>query len=119
MVRDGANLQQLLGLRGDLNVRRLRQLVRLAELCESPNRPDESWFEVSRLRQVAQALPSMRERFEERDSERKSILAEYDPGVLELDTKDLIGRFSESYSSFFRVFRPGYYRSKGLIKALR
>ncbi len=118
-VRDGEALQQSLGLQDSLNVRRLRQLVRIAQICQSEDRPDESWFQITKLREVTQALPSVRESFEKRTKERSSIFAEYEPAILELDTKNLIEKFSGPYSSFFRVFRPGYYKARNQVRRLR
>ena len=117
--KDGESLQQSLGLQGSPNIKRLRQLVRIEQLCESEDRPDETWFEITKLREVAQSLPSIREGFEKRNRERRAILAEYEAGVLDLDTKDLIEKFSGPYSSVFRLFRPGYYKTKRQIKRLR
>ncbi len=116
--KDGEALQQSLGLHGDLNVRRLRQLLRIEQICESEDRPDESWLEITKLRDVSQSLPSIRERFEKRNRERRSLFTEYEAAVLELDNKDLIEKFSGPYASFFRIFRPGYYKSRGQIKRL-
>jgi len=118
-ARDGESVQQSLGLDGSLNVKRQRQLVRIAQLCESEERPDESWFDVTKLREVAQSLPSIREPFDRRNRDRRTLFADYEAGVLELDAKDLIEKFSGPYSSIFRVFRPGYYTSKRQIKRLR
>lgn len=117
--KDGEAIQQSLGLHGGLNAKRLRQLVRIEQICESEDRPDESWLAITKLRDVSQSLPSIRERFEKRNRERRSLLAEYEAGILELDGKDLIDKFSGPYSSFFRIFRPGYYKSRGQIKRLR
>ncbi len=118
-VREGEALQQSLGLQDSLNVRRLRQLVRIAQICESEDRPDELWFQITKLREVSEAWPSVREGFEKRNKERRSLLAEYEPGILELDATNLIEKFSGPYSSFFRVFRPGYYKARGHVKRLR
>jgi very-short-patch-repair endonuclease len=118
-VKDGDSIQQSLGLQGALNIKRLRQLVQIAQLCESEDRPDESWFEITKLREVARSLPSVREPFERRIRDRRSLLGEYESGILDLDTKDLIERFSGPYSSIFRIFRPTYYTSKRQIKRLR
>jgi len=118
-LRDGELLRRSLGLQGNLNIARLRQLVRIAEICQSEDRPDESWFQIEKLREVAQSLPSVRENCEKRNKERKSLLAEYEDGILELETGNLIEQFSGPYASFFRVFRPGYYRRRGQIKRLR
>jgi very-short-patch-repair endonuclease len=116
---DGETLQQSLGLVGSLNVRRLRQLVRIAETCQSEDRPDESWFQVTKLRGVSESLPSIRESLEKRNRDRRSLFAEYEPGILELDTKNLIEKFSGPYSSFFGIFRPGYYKARGQVRRLR
>jgi len=117
--KDGGTLQQSLGLHGDLNVRRLRQLLRIEQICESEHRPDELWLEITKLRDVSQSFPSIRERFEKRNRERRSLFTEYEAAVLDLDSKDLIEKFSGPYSSFFRIFRPSYYKSRGQIKRLR
>ena len=117
--KDGEALQQSLGLHGDLNVRRLRQLLRIEQICESEDRPDESWLEITKLRDVSQSLPVIRERFVQRNRERRSLFTEYEAAVLELDNKDLIEKFSGPYASFFRIFRPGYYKSRGQIKRVR
>jgi very-short-patch-repair endonuclease len=118
-MTDGAALQQSLGLQGSLNLARLRQLVRIAELCESEDRPDDKWLEAARLRDVTQAFPSIRESFEKRNRERRALLEEYEPDVLELDIKDLIEKFSGPYASVFRLFRPSYYKSKRQIRRVR
>jgi len=118
-MTDGAVLQQSLGLQGSLSLNRVGQLVRIAQLCESDDRPDDKWLEVTRLRDVAQSLPSIRESFEKRNSNRKALLAEYESDVFELDLKDLIQKFSGPYASMFRVFRPAYFRSKRQIRRLR
>lgn len=118
-TKDGDSLQRFLGLQGNVNIERLRQLVRIAQLCESEDRPDETWFEIAKLREVAQSLPSIRENFEKRNSDRKSLFADYDAAILELDAKDLIEKFSGPYSSIFRIFRPTYYQSKRKIRRLR
>ena len=118
-IKDGDSLQQFLGLESNLNIKRLRQLVRIAQLCESEDRPDETWFEIVRLREVAQSLPSIRESFERRNRDRKSLLTDYDAAILDLDAKDLIEKFSGPYSSIFRLFRPAYYQSKRKIRRLR
>lgn len=55
-VRDGESLQQSLGLQGGLNLRRLGQLVRIAQICQSEDRPDESWFQITKLRDVSPKL---------------------------------------------------------------
>jgi very-short-patch-repair endonuclease len=118
-MTDGAGLQQSLGLQGGLSLARLRQLVRIAQLCEAEDRPDDKWLEIARLRDVAQAFPSIRESFEKRNRDRRALLAEYEPDVLELNIKDLIEKFSGPYASVFRVFRPSYYKSKRQIRRLR
>jgi len=117
--KDGQAIQQSLGLHGSLNTKRLRQLVRIEQICESDYRADESWLEITKLRAVSQALPSIRERFEKRNREQRALFAEYEAGVLELDCKELIERFSGPYSSFFRIFRPGYYKARARIRRLR
>jgi very-short-patch-repair endonuclease len=117
--KDGESLQKSFGLQGSLNIKRLRELVRIEQMCESEDRPDETWFEITKLRDVAQSLPSIREGFEKRNQERRTILAEYEAGILDFDTKDLIERFSGPYSTIFRLFRPGYYKTKRQIKRLR
>ena len=118
-VRDGESLQQSLGLQDGLNVRRLGQLVRIAQICQSEDRPDESWFQITKLRDVSQSLPSVRENFEKRNRERRAVLTEYEPGIFELDVKSLIEKFSGPYSSFFRIFRPGYYKARRQVRRLR
>ena len=118
-LRDGETLQQSLGLAGNLSLRRARQLIRIAEICEAEERPDESWFQVTKLREVAESLPSIREDFEKSGRDRRSLLAEYDPRILELDTKSLVEKFLGPYSSFFRFFRPGYYRARSQVRGLR
>lgn len=118
-ARDDEALQKSLGLHDSLNVRSLRQLVRIAQICQSEDRPDESWFQITKLREVTQALPSLRESFEKRARERRSLFAEYEPGILKLDTKDLIEKFSGPYSSFLRVFRLGYYKARSQVRRLR
>jgi very-short-patch-repair endonuclease len=118
-LTDGAALQQCLGLQGSLNLARLRQLVRVAQLCESEDRPDDKWFEVARLRDVGQVFPSIRENCEKRNRDRKALFAEYEPDVLDLDIKDLIEKFSGPYASVFRFFRPSYYKSKRQIRRAR
>ncbi|HET9179660.1 MAG TPA: DUF3320 domain-containing protein [Terriglobia bacterium] len=117
-IRDGNILQQSLGLNSDLNLPRLRQLVSIAELCESEDRPDDKWLELTRQRDVAQSLPSIREGFDSRNNERKALLAEYEPEILELPVKSLIEKFSGPYSSILRIFRPSYFRSKRQIRRL-
>jgi hypothetical protein len=52
-VRDGEAIQQSLGLHGGLNAKRLRQFVRIEQICESEDRPDESWLEITKLRDVS------------------------------------------------------------------
>ena len=118
-VKDGDAIQLLLGLQSNLNIKRLRQLGRIAQLCESEDRPDETWLEIVKLREVAQSLPLIRENFEKRNRDRRSLFAEYDAAILDLDIKDLIEKFNGSYSTIFRVFRPAYYNSKRQIKRLR
>ncbi|MBZ5700363.1 MAG: DUF3320 domain-containing protein [Acidobacteriia bacterium] len=118
-VKDGVSIQQSLGLQSNLNVKRLRQLVRIAQLCESEDRADETWFEITKLREVTQSLPSIRENFEERNRDRRSLFADYEAGILDLDTKDLIEKYSGPFSSIFRFFRPTYYKSKRQIRRLR
>ncbi len=118
-LRDSATLQQILGLTGTLDIKRLRQLVRVAHLCQSEDRPDESWFEILKVREVARDLPVIREGFEKRNKERRSLLAVYEPGISDLDIDSLVEKFAGLYSSFFRVFRPGYYKAKRQIRRLR
>jgi very-short-patch-repair endonuclease len=118
-IQDGEALQRILGLQGALSVRRLRQLIRIAHLCQSENRPDESWFDVLKLREVLQFLPGIRDAFKRRNGERRSLLTVYEPGILELDAKALIEKLAGPYSSFFRIFRPGYYKARGQINGLR
>ena len=118
-VKDGDSIQQSLGLQGNLNIKRLRQLMRMAQLCESEDRPDETWFEITKLRDVTQSLPSIRESFEKRNRDRRALFADYEVGILDLDTKDLIEKFSGPYSSVLRIFRPAYYKSRSQIRRLR
>ena len=117
--KDGEAIQKSLGLHGSLNTRRLQQLIRIKQICESEYRPDESWLEITKLRDVSQALPSIREGFEKRNREQRALFAEYEAGMLELDCKELIEKFSGPYSSFFRIFRPSYYKARRRIRRLR
>lgn len=118
-LSDGESVLQSVGLHGTLNIKRLRQLVRIADLCRSEDRPDETWFEIQKLREVMQSLPSIREGFDKREEARRTVLADYEEGILDLQTEDLIERFSGPYSSILRFLRPGYYRSKRQMKRLR
>jgi very-short-patch-repair endonuclease len=118
-LKDGDILQHALALRGNMSLARLRQLVRVAQLCESEDRPDQTWFELTKLSNVGQLLPQIREDFLNRNRERRALLSEYEIGVLDLDCKELIEKFSGPYSSVLRIFRPSYYRSKRQIRVLR
>lgn len=118
-TKDGASILQLLGLQDGLTIKRIRQMARIAQICESSDRPDESWLEITKLRNVSLVLPGTREKFERRNRDRRTLLAEYDAGILELDARDLAEKWSGPYASLFRIFRPGYYRTKRQIKRLR
>ncbi len=118
-TKDGNSTQESLGLQGSLNIKRIRQLARIGQLCEAEDRPDETWFEITKLREVADSLPTIRDSFEKRNKDRRSFFGDYDVAALDLDALDLIEKFSGPYSSIFRVFRPAYYKSKRQIKRLR
>jgi very-short-patch-repair endonuclease/DNA polymerase III delta prime subunit len=118
-AKDGDSIQQCLGIHGSLNLKRVGQFVRIAQLCESEDRPDETWFEITKLREVVQHLPSIRENFEQRNRDRRSLFADYEAGILDLDISALIEKFSGPYSSVFRVFRPAYYKSKRRVRRFR
>lgn len=96
-----------------------KELHRFIELCEVlkdlPAIPG-TWFDSEVFAQVQKATPAHSRRHERVQTLEKQVKQNFDKGVFNLDYESLIRRFRTEYSSFFRIFKPSYYRDMKEIK---
>lgn len=117
---DANILYNLLGLSSDnKNIQDLRRLIEIAELCLKENRPDHSWFDPSKLGEVADALPHLKLDHQTRNEIRAELLRDYDVSFLFLDSEHLIEDCKIRYNSAFRWLKPKYHSFRGQIRRCR
>lgn len=117
--RDATILSDLLGLPVPTNIQGLQRLLKIADLCESPDRPDAKWFDPVILEQVPEILIKLRRDNETRSTATSEILREYEESFLSLDLGQLIEAFSDRYASPFKWLRPGFYRLRARVRRCR
>lgn len=118
--RDANILYSLVGLSSEnQTIQELKRLIEIAGLCSKENRPDYSWFELSKLSEVVDALPRVKLDHQTRNTIRAELLKDYDVSFLFLDSEHLIEACKIRYNSAFRWLKPKYYSFRGQIRRCR
>lgn len=95
----------------DLSINQIRKILKLTELCESPNKPEPSWLERSTIKKVENIYQNIK-KDHDRKNELEKKLDIYKDNILDLDLENIIAYLEGPGSSLFRYFRPSYYRIK-------
>lgn len=121
-LRDANEIIQHLGLPdAKITIERIKQLARLALLCHTQTRPDQSWLDPSRLQEVRGIFAKIRDEYEQYNIEKQKLLQIYDESFFELELDRLIEHFSGIYrATIIKWFLPKFYRDKkNIIRTTR
>jgi very-short-patch-repair endonuclease len=116
---DATVISHTLGLPVDIRIEAFPTFIRIAELCDSPDRPAREWFNVETFRGMRQFLPGMRRDYEARQGMRAAFYQRYDDRLLTQDLDRLISDLSGRYSSWSRWLKPGFYQFQRNIRQYR
>jgi len=109
-------ISKILGVPIDnINIRRLKELAKIALLCFSKEKPEKSWLNPDQLKRVLNVLPHAKKDYEEFNSIRERLGKLYTDEIYELDLDNLIERYSSSYRSFLKWFRPSFHNDQKKI----
>lgn len=112
----GARLAGLLGLPEQVSTtKRLKELIRLVELCTEEAKPDERWLDQRQCREVAEELPRLQRAYGAYLTGRDNLRRRYTENFFDLDMDRLVEAFSGRYASWLRWLRPGFYRDRRAI----
>ena len=115
---DSLKAMKLMDLKGDIKTPdRVRQIADLVKLCETSDRPERSWLDAWRLKEVKETLSKLKSDFTKKN-ELKSQLSDYTDEVLNLNHDELISWFESSGNSFMRYFMPSHYSNQSTIKSV-
>ena len=92
-IHDSDMICDLLGLPAEHQIAGLRRLVRIADLCQSDDRPDPKWFDPAIIQKVSTTLSNLQLDHEARAAARAQILQEYNESILSLAN---LGKFDET-----------------------
>lgn len=113
-------ISEILGLTNDSqSINKARRLQRIAQLCETKNRPERSWLDTNGLELTKKYLEKAKAQHQLKD-ELLTKLGSYKDEVTTLDLARLIAYLEGPGSSSLRYLRPSYYNIRGEIsKATR
>lgn len=116
---DATVISHTLGLPVDIRIEALPTFIRIAELCDSPDRPAREWFDAATFSELRQFLPGLRRDYEARQAMRAAFCQQYDDRLLTQDLDRLISDLSGRYASWPRWLKPGFYRFRRGLRQYR
>lgn len=99
----------------DLTVDRVEQLSRLALLCFSDNKPEESWFDQAYFNQIQEIVPKAKKDFLEYNTLHDQVARNYDDRIYNLNLDELLRRYNGPYRGITRWFQQGFYQDQKQI----
>jgi very-short-patch-repair endonuclease len=112
-------LAPLLGLDGgDLTVKQLRQLSRMALLCFAEDKPEPQWFDAKYLEQVQETLEKAKELYHDYNLLKSRLEETYGDDIYELNLDELITNYSGPYQSAMKIFNSSYHSDQKKIAKL-
>jgi len=113
---DGRRLVDLLGLPDQVvTTKRVKELIRLVELCAVEPKPDGRWLDPRQCREVGEELPRLRGAYSAYLTGRDNLRRRYTEDFLGLDLDRLVEAFSGRYASWLRWLRPSFHRDRRAI----
>lgn len=107
-----------LGLDAPTTLTEARDLLDLAELVLRNPRPSREWFDVGRRNVLEELATQAASHQEAAAASRQALLESFDEDIMEVANGELADRFEQTYASWMRVLRPGYYRDLGQLRRL-
>ena len=95
-----------------------KRLARIAIECFGLEKPEETWFNPLYLRSLKEMIPKAKTDFNEHNTFKKTLDAQYTDKITELDLDQLIVSFNGQYKSALRWLRTSYYRDKKQIELI-
>ncbi|MCJ7635153.1 DUF3320 domain-containing protein [Candidatus Bathyarchaeota archaeon] len=112
-VDQATELIAAFGLSADnLNIEKIRRLVRIATLCYSSEKPEANWLNNARLEKLKKMFPKLKADYGEYNSLRKRLGENYNDSLYDLDLNALIERYSGQYKSFTRFLSSSFRRDQ-------
>jgi hypothetical protein len=97
---------------------RVGQLSRIALICFSEDKPEPQWLEPTYFQRVKETFSKAKKDYEEHNSLRLKLEKTYTNEIFKIDLDGFIRRYNDLYKSYFRWFRPSFYRDQRQIALL-
>ncbi len=95
----------------------LRQLLRLANLCQSDNPPERSWaHNPQALEEARKLIAACKPAFVDYHARRRKLLETYTENLFELELDRMAAGFAGPYQNWLRVFNPSFRRDRRTIR---
>ena len=105
-------LTHLFGLQNqNLTPERVAQLARIASLCFSEDKPEQSWFDAAFFQQTQEIVRKAKSAYQEYNALRAQLKQEYTDKLYDLDLEEYAKRYN-GYQSALKIFRLSYHRDQ-------
>ena len=113
---DGKRLGETLGIAWDGTIAHVRKLCRVADICDSTNKPDKGWLSPRGLAEAERAYAVLKDKTVQRRLARERLLTDYRESLLDLDCGRLLAEYQLLSSSWTYWLKPAFYRIRRQVR---